>query len=210
MATVCRGHVRLARVRLSKAAPAVPVRQRHAFACIAVLPACVGGMSTGIMMPVGRSQQPTAAAATTPSVSGSTPNGVELHMFSATKPSGLLPNAIGYSLQPGAAASEPAAPSRDRHECHQPRDRLLSRDQSRMTATLRVTDRDELAPAQHARRICRGIYRCVEVLIPSSARLRGGKILQHECGATIVASKHRCSSMRCRAPRSLAYEIAST
>ena len=70
---------------------------------IAVLPACVGGISTGIMMPAGHSalpsQQPGGTSAAVAAADPSSPTGVELHMFSATKLAGVVPNAIGYSIR---------------------------------------------------------------------------------------------------------------
>jgi hypothetical protein len=69
---------------------------------LAIAPGCVGGLSTGLMVPVGHSalpsQQPvgTIASAT---LDTSTPTGVELHMFGATKLDGGLPNAWGYSIR---------------------------------------------------------------------------------------------------------------
>lgn len=66
------------------------------------VPACVGGVSTGLMVPVGPSalpgQQPPGTAASA-STSASTPTGVELHLFGATKLEGALPNAWGYSIR---------------------------------------------------------------------------------------------------------------
>jgi hypothetical protein len=70
---------------------------------VGLVPACVGGMSTGLMTPVGHSalpsQQPVGTSAAVAAADTSTPTGVELHMFSATKLQGVLPNAVGYSIR---------------------------------------------------------------------------------------------------------------
>ncbi|MEO6774415.1 MAG: hypothetical protein ABI467_15595 [Kofleriaceae bacterium] len=68
----------------------------------ALAPACVGAMSTGIVVPVGRSalpsQQPAGTAAAVVD-QASTPTGVELHVFGATKLESAMPNAWGYSIR---------------------------------------------------------------------------------------------------------------
>ena len=69
---------------------------------VITLPGCVGGLSTGLMVPVGHSalpsQQPVGTSASAVVDTG-TPTGVELHMFGGTKLESALPNAWAYSVR---------------------------------------------------------------------------------------------------------------